>query len=44
MLEAFGALEAPSPGAEEWFEESGPRHYAEHEPDLRAWVQRLAGA
>jgi hypothetical protein len=44
MLEAFGALEAPSPAAEEWFEESGPRHYAEHEPDLRAWVQRLAGA
>jgi hypothetical protein len=44
MLEAFGALEAPSAAAEEWFEESGPRHYAEHDPDLRAWAARVASS
>ena len=27
-------------GAGEWFEESGPRHYAEHLPDLRAFLER----
>jgi hypothetical protein len=44
MLESYTALEAPSTAADEWFEESGPRHYAEHEPDLRTWVERVAEA
>jgi hypothetical protein len=44
MLEAFRALDEPSAAAEEWFEESGPRHYADHEPDLRAWVARVPEA
>ena len=25
---------------EAWFEESGPRHYAEHLPDLRSFLER----
>jgi hypothetical protein len=25
--------------ADEWFEESGPRHYAEHLPELEAWIR-----
>ena len=39
MLERFGALAGPRADAEEWFEESGPAHYAEHAPELRAWVR-----
>lgn len=41
LLEAFGALEELTPDAEEWFEEAGPSHYAEHAADLAEWVQRL---
>ena len=41
MLEAFEALDAVSPDAEEWFDESGPLHYAEHIPVLEAWIERL---
>jgi mycothiol maleylpyruvate isomerase-like protein len=41
LLEAFGALGAVTPDADEWFEETGPAHYAEHLPDLQAWVERL---
>jgi Mycothiol maleylpyruvate isomerase N-terminal domain len=41
MLEAFGALDEISSGADEWFEESGPSHYAEHLPDLERWVRRM---
>ncbi len=40
MLEAFGALDEVSPEAAEWFDESGPTHYAEHLPDLE---RRAAG-
>ncbi|MEX2203743.1 MAG: maleylpyruvate isomerase N-terminal domain-containing protein [Actinomycetota bacterium] len=40
MLEAFGALGEVTPDAGEWFEESGPSHYAEHLPGLQAWVER----
>ena len=36
MLERFGILEAMTVDAEEWFEESGPLHYAEHRLQLRA--------
>lgn len=41
LLEAFGALEQITPDAEEWFEETGPAHYAEHLPDLLLWIERL---
>lgn len=38
MLRCWAALDAVTPGAWEWFNESGPRHYAEHVRDLRAWI------
>lgn len=41
MVERFAALEPPTPDAEEWFDESGPLHYAKHLADLRAFVQRV---
>ncbi|MEO8476575.1 MAG: maleylpyruvate isomerase N-terminal domain-containing protein [Actinomycetota bacterium] len=40
MLTAFRALEEVTPDAWEWFEESGPLHYAKHVEDLRAWLGR----
>jgi hypothetical protein len=39
MLERFGALADITADADEWFEESGPAHYAEHAPELEAWVR-----
>jgi hypothetical protein len=39
MLERFGALAELTADADEWFEESGPAHYAEHAPQLEAWVR-----
>ena len=39
MLERFGALAELTADADEWFEESGPAHYAEHVPELEAWVR-----
>ena len=39
MLERFGALPRITADADEWFEESGPAHYAEHAPELEAWVR-----
>jgi hypothetical protein len=39
MLERFGALFPITADADEWFEESGPAHYAEHAPELEAWVR-----
>ena len=39
MLERFGALAGITADAGEWFEESGPAHYAEHAPELEAWVR-----
>jgi hypothetical protein len=41
MLEAFGALDEITPDADEWFEESGPMHYAAHMPDLERWVTQI---
>ena len=38
MLEQFGALTELTADAEEWFEESGPLHYAEHLRELGAWA------
>ncbi len=40
MVERFATLEPLAPEAEEWFEESGPLHYAKHLADLRASVER----
>ncbi len=39
MLERFGALTTLTADADEWFEESGPAHYAEHVPELEAWIR-----
>lgn len=41
MLERFGALDEITVDADEWFEESGPLHYAEHLRELRAWAPTL---
>lgn len=38
MLAAFSELDEVTPGAWEWFEESGPLHYAKHAEDLAAWL------
>jgi hypothetical protein len=35
---AFGTLPEVTPEAWEWFEESGPLHYAKHADDLEAWL------
>jgi len=40
MLAAFRALDDVTPDAWEWFEESGPLHYAKHVGDLAAWLGR----
>jgi Mycothiol maleylpyruvate isomerase N-terminal domain len=42
MRQAFEALEDVDANAWEWFEESGPRHYGEHLPDLRAFLERAS--
>jgi hypothetical protein len=39
MLVGFGALDEITADADEWFEESGPLHYAEHLAELRAWAR-----
>ena len=39
MLERFGTLAVLTADADEWFEESGPAHYAEHAPELEVWVR-----
>jgi hypothetical protein len=40
MRQAFETLRDVDAVAWEWFDESGPRHYAEHLPDLRAFLER----
>jgi hypothetical protein len=40
MRHAFTALTDVDSVAWEWFDESGPRHYDEHVPDLRAFLER----
>jgi len=40
MLAAFRALAVVTPDAWEWFEESGPLHYAKHVKDLSSWLGR----
>jgi hypothetical protein len=39
MLERFGALAVLTVDADEWFEESGPAHYAQHAAELASWVR-----
>jgi hypothetical protein len=41
LLEAFAELEELTAEADEWFEETGPTHYAKHVEDLEAWLERL---
>jgi Mycothiol maleylpyruvate isomerase N-terminal domain len=38
MLAAWGELEQITPDAWEWFEESGPLHYAKHIKDIKEWL------
>jgi hypothetical protein len=38
MRLAWGELPAVTSDAWSWFDESGPRHYAEHVRDLRRWL------
>jgi len=38
MLSAWTQLADKTPDAWSWFDESGPRHYAKHVRDLRAWI------
>ncbi len=40
MCEAMGRSDTITPDSWEWFEESGPLHYAKHVDDLRAWLDR----
>lgn len=44
MLQEWQALPQITPEAEQWFEESGPAHYAEHVGELRRWVDSLTTA
>jgi Mycothiol maleylpyruvate isomerase N-terminal domain len=43
MRQAFERLDHVDAPAWEWFEESGPRHYADHLPDLRSFLERGTG-
>ncbi|HEU4354895.1 MAG TPA: DinB family protein [Actinomycetota bacterium] len=40
MVDRLAALHPLTPDADEWFDEAGPRHYEQHLPELRAWVER----
>lgn len=40
MRQAFEALDEVDAIAWEWFDESGPRHYADHLSDLRSFLER----
>ena len=41
MLDRWAALQTVTPNAWEWLDESGPRHYAAHMDELRAWIARV---
>lgn len=43
MLRAWGALPEASTEADRWIDKTGPAHYAEHLPRLRAWVEEVSG-
>jgi hypothetical protein len=40
MVEEFGTMPTVTREAWEWFEESGPLHYASHVLDLASWLDR----
>jgi len=40
MRQSFTQLDDVDADAWEWFDESGPRHYAEHAADLRTFLER----
>jgi len=42
MLRAWGALPEASAEAGRWIDKTGPAHYAEHLPRLRAWVEEVS--
>jgi hypothetical protein len=44
MLERFGELTELTPEADQWFDETGPLHYAKHLPEVRAWLAGAGGA
>ena len=41
MLHAWTELSAPDEVAARWISKSGPEHYREHLPRLRAWLREL---
>jgi len=43
MRAALEALDAVTPDAIEWFEESGALHHRKHAEDLRGWAVHLHG-
>lgn len=43
LVERFAAFEPLTPDADEWFDETGPLHYAAHLPELERWVEELRG-
>jgi hypothetical protein len=44
LVERFAGFATLTSEAEEWFEETGPIHYAKHLGDLRKWVEHLSAA
>lgn len=43
MLHAWTEMTEPGDAAIEWIRKSGPEHYEEHLPRLRAWLRELQG-
>jgi hypothetical protein len=41
MLRAWRSLSESSSEGDRWIRKSGPDHYTEHVPRLRAWVQEI---
>ncbi len=41
MLQELAAFPELTGEADEWFDETGPIHYAKHADDLRGWVEKL---
>jgi hypothetical protein len=42
MLDRFGELEELTADADQWLDETGPLHYAEHLPELLVWLERTS--
>lgn len=41
LVERFTTFEPLTPDVDEWFDETGPLHYAKHLESLRTWVDAL---